>query len=97
MSFLLLLYAIIMSNKFSWEENNRKYVEAMIALEAKGDGECYFPCNDCSGLQTRRILRTSAEKHCKEKGHVEGGYEYHPLVRHYSIHIVLLIIVLIVY
>ena len=82
-----------MSNKFSWEENNRRYAEAMEALEAKGDGKCYFPWNDCRGLWTRRILLTLAEKHCKEKGHAEGGYEYHPLVRHYSLHIVRLVIV----
>ena len=48
-----------MSNTFSWEENNRRYAEAMAALEAKGDGKCYCPCNDCRGLRTRRILRTS--------------------------------------
>ena len=86
-----------MSNKFSWEENNRRYAEAMASLEAKGDGKCYCPCNDCKGLRTRIILWTSAEKHCKEKGHAEGGYEYHPLVRCYSLHIVPLVIVLIVY
>ena len=45
-----------MSNTFSWEENNRKYAEAMAALEAKGDGKCYCPCNDCKGLRTRIIL-----------------------------------------
>ena len=49
----------------------------------KDDGKCYFPCNDCRGLQTRRNLRTSDEKNCKEKGHVEGGFEYRPLVRCY--------------
>ena len=69
----------------------------MATLEVKGDGKCYFPCNDCRGLRTRRILWTSAKKHCKEKGHAEGGYEYHPLVRRYSLHIVLLVIVTIVY
>jgi hypothetical protein len=60
----------------------------------KGDGKCYFPCNDCRGLQTRRILITTTEKHCREKGHVEGGYEYHPLVRHYSIYNVFFVIVI---
>jgi hypothetical protein len=47
-----------MSNKYTWEENNRSYAEVKAALEAKGDGKCYCPCNDCKGLQTRRILRT---------------------------------------
>ena len=95
--FVWFLYAIRMSKKYTWEENNKRYVEFKAALEAKGDGKCYFPCNDCRGLRMRRILRTSVEKHCKEKGHVEGGCEYHPLVRHYSLHNVLLVIVLIMY
>ena len=84
-----------MSNKFSWEENTRRYVEIKATLEAKGAGKCYFPCNDYIGLQTIILLRTTAEKNCKEKGHAEGGYEYHPLVRRYSLHIVHLVIVLI--
>ena len=73
-----------MSKKYTWEENNKRYVEFKETLEAKGDGKCYCPCNDCRGLQTRIILRTSAEKNCKEKGHAEGGFEYRPLVRRYS-------------
>ena len=48
--FILLLWAIRMSNAFSWEENNRRYAEAMAALEAKGDGTCYCPFNDYRGL-----------------------------------------------
>ena len=63
----------------------------------KGDGKCYFPCNDCRVLWTRIILRTSTKKHCKEKGHARGGYEYNPLVRRYSLNNVLLVIVLIMY
>ena len=85
-----------MSNHFSWEENNRRYAEDMAALEVKGDGKCYFPCNDFRGLRMRRILGTTNEKHCKDKGHAEVGYEYHPLVRCYSLHIVFLVILLIV-
>ena len=86
-----------MSKKYTWEENNKRYVEFKVALEAKGDGKCYFPCNDCRGLRMRRILRTSAEKYCKEKVHAERGFEYCPLVRHYSLDNVLLVIVLFMY
>ena len=32
-----------MSDKYTWEENNRRYAEIKVALEAKGDGKCYFP------------------------------------------------------
>ena len=66
-------------------------------MEAKSDGKCYFPCNDCRGLRTRRILRTSVEKHCKEKEYAEGGFEYRPLVRRYSLDNVLLVIVFFMY
>ena len=86
-----------MSNKYTWEENTRRYDEIKVALEVKGDGKCYFPCNDCRGLQTRILLRKTIEINCKEKGHAEGGYEYHPLVRFYSLLNVLLLIVLIMY
>ena len=39
-------------------------------------------------------LTTTAERHCSEKGHAEGGYEYRPLVRGYSIFNVFSIIVI---
>ena len=86
-----------MSNKYTWEENNKRYIEFKETLEVKGDGKCYFPCNDCRGFRTRRNLRITAEKHCKDKGHVEGGFEYHPLVRRYSLNNVFLVILLIMY
>ena len=75
-------------------ENARKLAQFRVALEARGDGNFYFPCFDCGGLQRRRILITIAERHCKEKGHTEGGYEYHPLVRGYSIFNVFSVIVI---
>ena len=93
----MVIIGIRMSNKYTWEENNKRYAEFKATLEVKGDGKCYFPCIDCRGLQTRIFLRTTDEKHCKEKGHVEGGYGYCPLVRCYSLHNVLLVIVLIMY
>ena len=83
-----------MSNKYIMNENARRLPPFRAALEVKGDGKCYFPCNDCKGLQTRIILITIAEKHYREKGHVEGGYEYHPLVRRHSIYNVFFVIVI---
>ena len=77
------LQAIRTSNKYTWEENNKRYGEFKETLEAKGDEKCYCPCNDCRGLRMRRILGTSAEKHCKKKGHAKGGFEYLPLLRCY--------------
>ena len=66
-------------------ENARKLARFRAALEARGDGKCYCPCNDCRGLQRRRLLITTAEIHCRDKGHAEGGNEYRPLVRGYSV------------
>ena len=75
-------------------ENARDLVHFREALEARGDGKCYFPCSDCRGLQRRRILIMTTERHCREKGHTEGGYEYRPLVRGYSIFNVFFVIVI---
>ena len=75
-------------------ENARKLAHFRAALEVRGDGKCYFPCSDCMGLQRRRILITTTERHCREKGHAERGYEYRPLVRSYSIFNVFSIIVI---
>jgi hypothetical protein len=66
-------------------ENDRKLAQLRVALEARGDGKCYFPCYDCRGLKNRILLITTAQRHCREKGHAEGGYEYRPLVRGFNI------------
>jgi hypothetical protein len=66
-------------------ENDRKLAQLREGLEARGDEKCYFPCYDCRGLQNRRLLITTSQKHCREKGHAEGGYEYRPLVRGFNI------------
>ena len=75
-------------------ENARKLAQFRVALEVRGYGKCYFPCSDCRGLQRRRILITTIERHCREKGHAEGGYEYCPLLRGYSILNVFYVIVI---
>jgi hypothetical protein len=66
-------------------ENDRKLARLRAALEARGDRKCYLSCYDCRGLKNRRLLITTAQKHCREKGHAEGGYEYRPLVRGFNI------------
>ena len=66
-------------------ENDRKLARLRATLEERGDGKCYFPCYDCKGLQNRRLLITTTQKNCREKGHTEGGYEYRPLVRGFNI------------
>jgi hypothetical protein len=66
-------------------ENHRKLARLRAALEARGNGKCYCPCYDYRGLKNRIILITTTQKHCREKGHAEGGYEYRPLVRGFNI------------
>jgi hypothetical protein len=66
-------------------ENDRKLARLRATLEARGNGKCYCPFYDCRGLQNRIILITTTQRHCREKGHVEGGYEYCPLVRGFNI------------
>jgi hypothetical protein len=66
-------------------ENDRKFAQLRAVLEARGDGKCYFPCYDYRGLQRKRLLITTAGRHCREKGHTEGSYEYRTLVRGFNI------------
>ena len=75
-------------------ENVRKLAQFRAALKVMGDGKFYFPYFDCRDLKRRRILIMTAERHCREKGHGEGGYEYCPLVRGYSIFNVFSLIVI---
>ena len=66
-------------------ENDRKLARLRATLEARGDEKCYCPCYDCRGLQNRRLLIITAQRHYREKGHAKGGYEYRPLVRGFNI------------
>jgi hypothetical protein len=66
-------------------KNDKKLSRLRAPLEARGDGKCYCPCYDCRGLQRKILLITIAERHCREKGHAEGGYEYRHLVRRFNI------------
>jgi hypothetical protein len=66
-------------------ENDRKLSRLRVTLEARDDGKCYCPYYDWRGLQKRRLLITTTQRHCGEKGHAEGGYEYRPLVRGFNI------------
>jgi hypothetical protein len=66
-------------------ENDRKLARLRETLEARGDGKFYCPCYDYRGLQNTRLLIKTTQRHCREKGHAEGGYEYRPLVRGFNI------------
>ena len=55
-------------------EQNRKLLARMWdAKKIRGDGKCYCPCSQCKGFKRRRILISTATKHCREHGHVGGG------------------------
>jgi hypothetical protein len=53
-------------------ENDRKLAQFRAALEARGDGKCYFPCYDCRGLQRRRLLITTMKDIVGRRGTPKG-------------------------
>ena len=50
------------------------------AVKRRGDEKHYCPCTQSRGFKWRRILISTATKHCREHGDVEGGNEYRPFV-----------------
>ena len=62
------------------EDNQQLLAKLWDAAKRRGDGKCYCPCTQCRGFKRRRILISTATKHCREHGHAEGGNEYRPFV-----------------
>ena len=72
-----------MSNRniLDQNEHNRQLLARLWdTVKRRGDGKCYCPCTQCTGFKRRRILISTATKHCREHGHGEGENEYHPFV-----------------
>ena len=61
-------------------EQNNETMAALWAQFRRKPNKCYCPCKKCKGLKTRRILITTAQSHCRQHGHVEGGHEFRPLL-----------------
>ena len=61
------------------EDNRQLLARLWDAARRRGDGKCYYPCTQCGGFKRRRILISTATKHCREHGHTEEGNEYRPL------------------
>ena len=89
LDFLILLIVFIhefcdkMSNRNNPDpnEHNRQLLAKLWdAAKRRGDGKCYCPCTQCRGFKMRRILISTATKHCREHGHAKGGNEYRPFV-----------------
>ena len=59
--------------------------------EAMGDRKCYYPCAQCKGLDTRKLLIETTKMLCRKYGPAEGGYGYHPLIS-YSLYVFVLIV-----
>ena len=69
------------NNIIDLQEQDQQLLTSLLdGQKRKGDGKCYCPCNQCRGFNIRRLKITTAKKHCREHGHVEGGHEYRPLV-----------------
>ena len=63
--------------------NPEKNNETMVALWAqfrRKPNKFYYPCKKCKGLKNQRILITTAQSHCRQHGHVEGGHDFHSLL-----------------
>ena len=67
-------------NDINAQKNRETIARVWSNLKRKGDGNFYFPCKMCKGLNTQRYLITMAEQHCRQHGHIKGGKKYHPLV-----------------
>jgi hypothetical protein len=73
-------------------ENESRLQRLFVALNAKSDRKCYFPFTHCKGFKRRRILIRIIERHCRQFGHVEGGYKYHPILVRFSLYVFVLIV-----
>ena len=62
------------------EENRQLFARLWDGVRKRGDGKCHCPCSRCRGFNPRRLLISTAKRHCREHGHVEGDHEYHPFV-----------------
>jgi hypothetical protein len=50
----------------------------------KGDGRCYFPCQNFFLIRPVRILIETTTNHCRKYGHIDGRLnEYHHMVISY--------------
>ena len=62
------------------EQNQQLFARLWDAVKRRGHGKCYCPCSQSMGFNRRRILISTATKHCREHGHTKGGNEYRPFV-----------------
>lgn len=69
-----------MANKMNPKQNKETIARLWSRFKRNGDGKCYFPCKKCKGLKNRRILITTAQRHCRQHDHIEGGKDFFPLV-----------------
>ena len=58
------------------EQNQQLLARLWDGLKRKGDGKCYFPCNQCKGFKIRRINIATTIRHCREYEHAKGWYDY---------------------
>ena len=58
------------------EDNRQLLARLWDAAKQRGDGKFYCLRTQCMGFKRRRILISTATKHCREHGHTEGGNKY---------------------
>lgn len=67
-------------NTREFDQNKETINRLLSNFQREGDDKCYFPCKSCNNLKKRRIKINIAKRHCRENGHIERGFDYHPLV-----------------
>ena len=70
----------MLNNTREFDQNRETIARLLSNFQREGDNKWYCPCKSCNSLKTRRIKIKIAKRHCTENGHIEGGFDYHPLV-----------------
>ena len=70
----------MLDNTREFGQNRETIVRLLFNFQREGDEKCYCPCKSCNVLKIRRIKIKIAKRHCRENGHIEKGFDYHPLV-----------------
>ena len=70
-------------NTREFDQNRETIARLLSNFQREDDDKCYCPCKSCNDLKTRRIIIKIDKRHYRENGHIEGGFDYHPLVSYF--------------
>ena len=70
----------MLDNTREFNQNRETIASLLSNFQREDDDKCYCPCKSCNDLKTRGIKIKIAKRHCTENGHIEQGFDFHPLV-----------------